>query len=226
LTRTRRPERAADERESERARLAAQIVTAEQDERRRLSVALHDGPLQSLAGVALMHDAALAALAEGKIEEAVGLLEAALPRERATIQALRDLSFAMEPVVLRDQGLEAATRALADLVSRDGSVSVELDVSAGDALGEKAQAALYQTLREALAQAERRRPNRIAVSVVETGTGGLEARIQDDGRRERRREGIDALDERAHMLGGEVSVETGDAGTIVRVSIPPHAALR
>ncbi len=54
--------REAHEREAERARLTERLITAEQDERRRLSIFLHDGPLQSMSGIALMHDAALAAL--------------------------------------------------------------------------------------------------------------------------------------------------------------------
>ena len=38
----------------ERERLVERIITAEQDERRRLALFLHDGPVQSLAGIALM----------------------------------------------------------------------------------------------------------------------------------------------------------------------------
>ena len=56
----------AREREAERERLTERLITAEQDERRRLSLFLHDGPLQSMSGIALMHDAALAALEDGR----------------------------------------------------------------------------------------------------------------------------------------------------------------
>jgi signal transduction histidine kinase len=101
----------AREREGERARLTDQVITAEQDERRRLSLFLHDGPLQSMSGIALMHDAALAAIREGRHEDAARVIESSLERERKTIQELRDLSFAIEPLVLRDQGLHAAVRA-------------------------------------------------------------------------------------------------------------------
>ena len=39
-------------REAERARLSDQLITAEQEERRRLALFLHDGPVQYLAGIA------------------------------------------------------------------------------------------------------------------------------------------------------------------------------
>src|SRR2546421_155912 len=55
---------------AEQARLSEQLVTAEQDERRRLADELHDGAVQSLSGIALMLDAVGAAIDEGRLEEA------------------------------------------------------------------------------------------------------------------------------------------------------------
>ncbi|MDX6504435.1 MAG: hypothetical protein QOE29_1560, partial [Gaiellaceae bacterium] len=39
--------------ELEQARIADQLIAAEQDERRRIALFLHDGPVQNLAGIAL-----------------------------------------------------------------------------------------------------------------------------------------------------------------------------
>src|ERR671915_126682 len=124
----------AREREDERARLTDQVITAEQDERRRLSLFLHDGPLQSMSGIALMHDAALAAIRDGRYEDAELVIERSLARERKTIQELRDLSFAIEPLVLRDQGFHAAVRALGDQVEQSDRITVSTNVGAGEAL--------------------------------------------------------------------------------------------
>src|SRR2546421_2134928 len=57
---------------AEQARLSEQLVTAEQDERRRLANELHDGAVQSLSGIALMLDAVRAAVDEGRLAEARG----------------------------------------------------------------------------------------------------------------------------------------------------------
>jgi two-component system sensor histidine kinase UhpB len=214
--------RAADERESERAYLAAQLVTAEQDERRRLSLLLHDGPLQSLSGVALMSEAALRALEHGKLDEAREVIRGAIERERELVQVLRDLSFAMEPVVLRDHGLAAAVQALADQVAEARRVGVTVDVAAGERLGEKAQVALYQTIREAVGQSVHRQPATIAVAVEEREDGGFVTRVTDDGVAERRSANLEALRERARILQGEISVESQPgSGTTVAVVIPP-----
>jgi signal transduction histidine kinase len=215
----------AREREAERARLTEQIITAEQDERRRLSLFLHDGPVQSMAGIALMHDAALAAIRDGRYEDALMVIESSLERERKTIQELRDLSFAIEPLVLRDQGFHAAVRALGDQVEEAYRITVATSVGAGERLAEKAQVALYQIIREAVNQAVSRRPKRIEVAVREGADGGFETEIADDGVGERRRRSMDAIEERVRVLNGRLAVESGaEGGTVVHVSMPAYVA--
>jgi signal transduction histidine kinase len=215
----------ASEREAERNRLTDQLITAEQDERRRLSVFLHDGPLQSMSGLAMIHDAALAAVREGRGEEAAKLIATSLDRERKTIQELRDLSFAIEPLVLRDQGFHAAVRALSDQIEEAQRITVMANVDAGERLGEKAQAALYQIIRESLSQAVRRNPRRITITVEQDDGGGFVTEILDDGVGERRRASIDAIDERVRILNGRLTVDQGEeGGTSVRVVVPPYVA--
>ena len=217
----------AREREHERARLTERLITAEQDERRRLSLFLHDGPLQSMSGLALMHDAALTALDDGRHDDAAQLLRKSLERERDTIRALRDLSFAIEPLVLRDQGLAAAVRALGEQIERSERITVLVDCDAGEHLGEKAQAALYQLIRESLTQAVRRKPNRIWITVRELDGGRVMTEVGDDGMGERRSAGIESLEERVRVLNGRLSVETGaEGGTRVRVVLPAYVAAR
>jgi two-component system NarL family sensor kinase len=203
---------------------ADRLITAEQDERRRIAVELHDGPVQSLSGIALMLDAAIHAVEDGRLDDAKDVLRNALGLHRDTIRSIRDLSFNLEPVVLRDQGFSPAVQALAEQLGIAHKLQIDLDVAAADTLPEKAQAALYQVIREALGQAVRRGPpTRIAVSVVEREDGSLETVVEDDGSGERRRANVEAIQERARPLGGRVRLEDAAAGgTIVRVLLPPH----
>jgi signal transduction histidine kinase len=206
------------------AQMAERVITAEQDERRRLAIFLHDGPVQHLSGIALMLDAALGAIDAGQPDDARTILAAALDRHRATIRELRDLSFNIEPVVLRDQGFAQAVRALADQVGLEQAVRFDLDVDAGNELREQVQVGLYQIVRESLTQAIRRGPpKRIAVSLREDGDGGLELLIEDDGSGERRKASLDSLGERAATLNARFSVEQPpDGGTRVHVVLPAY----
>ncbi len=216
----------APESDEQRADLAERIITAEQDERRRLAIFLHDGPVQHLSGIALMLDAALGAIEDGRPDDARTILAAALDRHRATIRELRELSFNIEPVVLRDQGFSAAVRGLADQIGLEQAIAIELDVDRGDRLGEKVQVGLYQIIRESLSQAIRRGPpNRIAIVLRGLDTGGLELLIEDDGSGERRKASLDSLGERARTLNARFSVEQPPSGgTRVQVVLPAYAA--
>lgn len=215
-------------RETERSRLSDQLITAEQDERRRLANELHDGAVQSLSGVALLLDAGLNSIAEGRDGEAREIITRALERHRATIGQLRSLSFNLEPVVLRDQGFGPAIRALTDQIALAHHVQTEVDVETADKLAEKTKAALYQIIREALDQAIRRGPPQtLTVTIRERNDGGIETAITDDAPGERRRRSLEELAERARTLNGVLTVDQGEnVGTTVRVVLPPYAAAR
>lgn len=209
---------------TERARLAERLITAEQDERRRVALFLHDGPVQDLAGIALMLDAVGHAIDEGRLDTAKEVLADALERHRNAIRALRDLSFNLEPVVLRDQGFTPAVQALADEVGMQQEIKISVDVSAAEELGEKVQAALYQIVREALDGAVHRGPpTEIQISVQRTSEGHFVTTISDDGSQERRREFFDMLTERARTLNGRLAVEQ-QAGTRIVLDLPASAA--
>jgi signal transduction histidine kinase len=213
---------------AEHARLSDQLITAEQEERRRLALFLHDGPVQSMSGIALMLDAVIAAVEEGRPEEAARILSPALEKQRDTIRSLRDLSFELEPVVLRDQGFEPAVRALADQLGLSNRIQIELSVEPAETLSEHAQVAIFQIIREALHHAIRRGPpTRVSVGIAEAAGGGVEAVISDDAPGERRRASFDAIEERARSLSGRMTVDPGpDGGTAVRIVFPSYRVRR
>ena len=201
-----------------------QILAAEQDERRRIALFLHDGPVQSLSGIALMLDAALHFIDKHEDDQAREVLVKALERHRLTIGELRDLSFNLEPVVLRDQGFDTAVRALAEQRGLEHGISFEMEVDAADALGERSQAALYQIVREALEGAIRRGPPSVfTVRISRREDGGIETAIRDDAPGERRRRSIEVLEERARTLGGTIDLEQADEGTTMVVVVPGYA---
>ena len=216
------------ESESERARLADQLIAAEQEERRRISLCLHDGPVQSLSGITLMLDAALHQLSSGKLEDAAQVIEAVIERQRSTIKDLRDLSFNLEPVVLRDQGFEPAVKALADDVGIANQIHIELETGFAENLAKRAQVVFYQIIREAFHQAIRRGPpTRLAVALHELSDGRVELIVADNAPGERRRTSYETIDERARVLGAKVTVRAASGGgTVVRVVVPAYAAGR
>jgi len=215
-----------DETSEYQRELTEQVLAAEQDERRRIALFLHDGPVQSLSGVALMLDAALDFIERGRPDEAREVLDKALGRTRATVGELRDLSFSLEPVVLRDHGFTPAVRALTESRGLAHGIRMEVDVSEAETLGERTQAALYQIVREALDGAIRRGPpTTFRVGVTSRGPDEVLVVIYDDAPSERRRRSIEVLEERARTLGASLTVDhADDAGTTMTIELHGYAA--
>ena len=203
------------------------LIAAEQDERRRIALFLHDGPVQNLSGIALMLDAALHSVQTGRLEDATKVLASALERQRSTIRELRDLSFALEPVVLRDQGFGPALEALTEQIGTTHKLRFELAIGEAEALGETAQVALYTIIRELLDQAIRRGPpTKITIRIARIADGGVETIVADNAEPERRRRSLESVEQRLKQLHGTIEVDVDDDGTHVRVTLPSYATRR
>jgi signal transduction histidine kinase len=215
-------------REAERAELSRRVVSAEQDERRRLSLFLHDGPLQTMSGIAMMLDAVAEDAASGQLESAISVLETARERQRSVVRSMRELSFALEPWVLRDRGFVAAVGALADELERSHHVAIELDVEPAAALPPDDQVFLYQIVREAVQNAVKHAaPATITVSVTGGPESGYDVRVRDDGtgfaggpEDDLPHHGLASMRERAQILGAKLKVESvPGAGTTVELHV-------
>ncbi len=129
-----RVEEEVDRLSAEHARLSDQLITAEQDERRRLALFLHDGPVQSMSGHRT--DAGRGDRRGRRRPRRGGGTHTRPRRSRSsaqTIRSLRDLSFELEPVVLSDQGFGPAVSALADQLGMSNRIQIELDVEEAEA---------------------------------------------------------------------------------------------
>jgi signal transduction histidine kinase len=205
-------------------RALVERLRAERDERRRLAELIHDGPVQLVAAITQMLDAAHHALEAGDVASGAPIVERALAVAREANVDLREIVSGIEPDALRELGLAAAITELTERHTARRGVVFDLDLVAGNDLGEGAQSGLYQIVRDALDQAVRRGPpENVVVSILPSG-GGVELTIADDGAQERRVAVLAALGERAAELNGTFSSETNASGTRVSIRLPPSAA--
>jgi two-component system, NarL family, sensor histidine kinase UhpB len=223
----------AEDRERERARLSDRLLTAEEEERRRLSLALHDGPQQTIAGVGLMLEAAISDLDGAEHQETTRVLRLAMDRTRGIVRDLRRLTFALEPITLRDHGFSAAFGELAGQTADAHRLEVEVAAGIVDELERPIQVCLYRIAQEALAntvkhanaahvsvRAHRRRDGSVELAIADDGSG---TSLEQLDRRGHHR-GVDAMRERASGIGATLRFEgTPGGGTTVRVVVPRPA---
>jgi two-component system NarL family sensor kinase len=203
-------------------------LVAEQDERRRLAELIHDGPVQHLAAVAQMLDAALGGMPADDGQSTRPIVARALELTREASSDLRELVTGLEPDALREQGFSAAVHLLLERVAGRRGIAAEVDIDADVALGESSRIGLYQIVRESLDQAIRRGPpTRVTIRAVAAPTGAVELEVSDNGSHERRQAVLDGLAERAESLNAVFTAERRPGeGTTIRVVVPPSTVER
>jgi signal transduction histidine kinase len=197
----------------------ARIVTAGDEERRRLERDLHDGAQQRLLGLGLVLQLARGQLGEGA-NGAAELLTEADHELRAALDELRELARGIHPAILTEQGLGAALKTLAER----SPVPVTLAELPAERFDAPAEAAIYFLVSEALANvAKYAHASRVRVSVADRG-GRVCVMVDDDGvggADPSLGSGLRGLFDRVHALDGELEVESPSGrGTHVRAEIP------
>ncbi len=200
-------------------------LLAERDERRRLAELIHDGPVQLVAALNQMLDAALGSIKAGDGPSSTTIVARALEVSREASAELRAIVTDIEPPTLSEMGFAAAVRDITSRLRDRRRIQCVLDLPASDQLGESAASGLYQIVRESLDQAVRRGPpKRIVVRLKPVASGGVELTISDDGGVERRQAVLDGLEERAGELNGTFEATRARGKTVTRVTLPPSAA--
>jgi PAS domain S-box-containing protein len=211
-----------------RNRLIEQVMTAQDDERRRIARELHDETGQSLTALLV----GLRTI-EGS-QTAAQAVELARRLRETTAQTLIDVGRlwrGLHPGVLDDLGLAAAVTRHAEEFARAHGIAVNVRTEGLDADGLSAllQATVYRVLQEALTNVARHAgAQSVSVLLVRHATA-VDLRVQDDGAGFESgnggRLGLRGMRERAALLGGSVTVDSHPgAGTTITAHIPLRGA--
>ena len=206
----------ADSREQLKAS-RARIVTAADEERRRVVADLHDGAQQRLIHTIVTLKLAHQALAPDQ-EPGSELVAEALDHAQQANLELRDLAHGILPGVLTKGGLRAGVDALASRTP----VPVEVEVSVGR-LPAPIEATAYFIVAEALTNVAKHAHARHAAVTVWIADGTLALEVRDDGVGGARPggSGLVGLADRLAALDGELRVESPpDGGTLIAAAIP------
>lgn len=203
-----------------RGHLVAELIGAEEHERRRVATMLHDGPVQQLL-LARSRLGRAAATGAEDVRAAGEAVSEAIGQLRGTMQDLH-------PYVLDFAGLGPALETAGDRAMPDG-MRCDVEV-AREATGFHDQI-LYAVARELLVNAAKHADGERVTVQVERAGDVLELRVRDDGcgfADARRREslleghiGLASCAQRVEALGGRFDVRSAPgAGTDVRVIMP------
>lgn len=206
--------------EAERRQGASNALGAQERERARIALDLHDEVNQALTGL-LLRIEALRRKAEPEL--AVELAETGAVAAQA-MEELLTIARQLRPTTLDDLGLEAALATLVEEIGRDsGAIAVfESEGEIAD-VPDEVQLVTYRVAQEALSNAiQHGGPEHIRVRLIGAGPR-LELRVSDDGAGFNPKGspdglGIAGMRERALLCGGVLAIDSEPgAGTRVRL---------
>jgi len=209
---------------AELQRSRARLVTALEEERRRLRRDLHDGVGPTLAALALKAEAAFGAARDAPAESEA-LLADVVAQAQGAIAEIRRVVYGLRPPALDELGLLAVVRARAMQYAQVG-LRVALDLPEGlPALPAAVEVAAYRILQEALNNVVRHAEAQSCRVRVKLDAGALHVEVTDDGRGLAASRtagiGLGSMHERAAELGGVCRVESGQPrGTRVWAMLP------
>ncbi|MCW2748154.1 MAG: hypothetical protein JWP10_1296 [Nocardioidaceae bacterium] len=201
------------------------VVTAVEEERRRLRRDLHDGLGPTLSGVAYRTDAAHNLLDTDPEQAAKWLIETRADVTSA-IAEVRRLVEGLRPPALDELGLVAAIRQRAGSMhsSAGGLLQVAVEVPVDDTgLPAAVEVAAYRIAVEALTNVARHSDTRQASVRLTVDDHGLVVEIRDKTRHAAPWApgvGLTSMQERAALVGGTVEWSATEAGGSVVARLP------
>ncbi len=218
----------------EKERLATRLldatIHAQEEERERICLEIHDGVAQTLVA-ALRHTEAASSQLSEEAGELVEPLERATGLVRASLREVREIIGSLRPATLDTLGLVPTLRQELSLLERELGWQTEL-VSVPLRLSKEMETMLYRILQEAITNARKHSATRRLRVQLERGEEGVVAEVQDWGKGfvlsdlphrgdKRKSVGLLSMRKRSELLGGRCQVTSAPGqGTLVRVELP------
>lgn len=220
------------ESEAARLELLRRLVTAQEEERRRISRELHDQTGQHLAALLL----GLKTLNNSTNNGSTSLHQSLLHLQKLTERLVEDthhLAWELRPTALDDLGLETAIANYAEKWSERNSIPIDFHSSLNELrLPPPVETAVFRIVQEALTNVlKHAKATRVSVMleyrfeellvIVEDNGCGFQPEVERDGL------GLIGIQERVALVGGKLNIESEPClGTTLAIRIPAKASVQ
>ncbi len=203
--------------------LSAQLLTLQDEERRRIARDLHDSTAQALSALE-MNTTLLESTATGEKARKLASETAAISRQ--VCRELRNISYLLHPPLLEEEGLVFAIRWFAEGFTKRNNIPVFFDVPESfPRLGASKETALFRIVQEALSNIYRHAgASKAWITLQRDEDGAVTLEIRDNGEglpegfsfAKSAGVGLAGMRERLQQLGGTLEVESSPYGVSVK----------
>jgi signal transduction histidine kinase len=215
------------EKEAVQSRLLEKLMTAQEEERKRIARELHDDTSQALTSLMVGLKVLSGLNSRNEIEQHTADLRKIVAE---TLEAVHDLALELRPSVLDDLGLAAALERYVAEYQRRFDVRVDFRAVGFEEqrLLPAIETAIYRIVQEALTNVARHAQAEHASVLLERRKDRVRAIIEDNGNgfdllqdRTERNLGLYGMEERATLIGGRLRIESQyGVGTTLALDVP------
>ncbi|MEH7235754.1 sensor histidine kinase [Bacillus sp. JJ1562] len=204
------------------------IIEAQEEERRKLSREIHDGPAQMLANVMLRSQIIDKVYRESP-EQGVKEIHDLRKMVRSALYEVRRIIYDLRPMALDDLGLVPTLKKyLSTIEEYNGDTTISFTfIGSEQRIPSKFEVALFRMVQEAVQNALKHAEAREIVIKLEIGRNHVTVIVKDNGKgfdiREKKKDsfGLMGMRERVDLLDGNLTIDSSvGAGTIVMIQVP------
>lgn len=204
------------------------IIEAQEEERKRLSREIHDGPAQMLANILLRSEIIERTLQEQTVDKAIAEVKSVRGMIRSSLYEVRRIIYDLRPMALDDLGLIPTIKKYIDNLSDFHKINIEFVVLGEDKrLQSKYEVALFRLMQESVQNAVKHaNPSDIQIK-IQAEKNYIVLVVKDNGKgfditiKKENSFGLIGMRERVEMLNGELNIHSQpNAGTTVIIKLP------
>ncbi|MGG0720074.1 sensor histidine kinase [Robertmurraya massiliosenegalensis] len=205
------------------------IIEAQEEERKRLSREIHDGPAQMMANVMMRSDLIERVYKEYGADEALTEVKNLKKMVRNALYEVRRIIYDLRPMALDDLGLAPTLKKYLQTIEEYHNTTKITYINVGQEkrLPTKYEVALFRLVQESVQNALKHADASEIKVKLETGKEFITVLIKDNGQGfdvdERKPEsfGIIGMRERVELLEGKISINSKiGTGTVVLIQVP------
>ncbi len=209
---------------------AGHVIIAQENERRRIARELHDDTIQAIVSLGMDIDGVLK-IEKGLPASAAARLEALRDRTRKIGDSVKSLTRALRPPMLDEVGLLTALRWLSAESVKGRAIETHFEIR-GDArrLSPEAEVTIFRIAQEALNNVVKHSGASEATVALSFDDNSVSLTVKDNGhgfhppsgesRSKSGKMGLTGMEERARLLGGKLTITSGESGTTVILEAP------
>lgn len=212
----------------EKQEFGLKIIEAQEEERKKLSREIHDGPAQMLANILLRSDLVGRAYRDENIDIAVKEMKDIRKMIRSSLYEVRRIIYDLRPMALDDLGLLPTIKRYIATISEYNDIKIEFNsIGKEERIKDKYEIAFFRLLQESIQNVIKHANASLIQVTLEITDKNVAMSVKDNGdgfdpnEKKKSSFGIIGMKERVEMIDGEIEIQSNEnKGTRVFINVP------